>query len=308
MKTLMTNWLVSAASLLFAVPLFGCDPESTELGSTVGEETSGGVAGTSSGGFEPTGEASSSGGEPAVCAAATDAAACAAVPGDFESSCLWVDMHTTDATCDLEGAPVGRCVASEYIGDGCATTSSCVEDTSVFTRELEDGTYEWFSGPTPCGDGFQDYFECHYDDSDPGPCECLCQGLGGIGSQECDPFGPACPNSLGSAQECEPVVAGDPWSCFPQDDGTSPTYGDECSLEGAPLAACAGLTTCLPAEGLGVSGCDGGEGGGCCAQLCDHTLDIADVCPDEGQVCQPFYEEDQAPAGYEHVGVCRLVP
>ena len=98
----------------------------------------------------------------------------------------------------------------------------------------------------------------------------------------------------------------DGWRCVPQESGTSPAYGDECWPEDSPGVACTGDTICLPSEGLGVAGCDGGEGMGCCTQLCSLAMSDDESCPDEGQVCTPFYGEAQPPAGYEDVGVCRV--
>lgn len=317
MKTLMNDWLVIAASLVVLNVSPGCDVESKEIGATVGEgtsggegqtETTGGAEGTS-GGAEGTsgGVGESSGGAVPNCAAAGSADACDAVEGDFEFACVWVDVQTTDATCSADDDPVGRCIVSQYFGDGCIGTNSCVDDVSIFTREVPDGGFEWFSAGSPCGSSLPDYSECRYDGSDTAPCECLCQGLGGIGSRSCDPLlGPACPNSLGSSQECEPNPQNDGWACAPQSAGTSPVYGDECWPEDSPGVACTGDTICLPAEGLGVAGCDGGEGMGCCTQLCSLAMSGDDSCPDEGQECTPFYGEAEAPEGYEDIGVCRL--
>ena len=151
------------------------------------------------------------------------------------------------------------------------------------------------------------YSQCIYDGGDPAPgCACACEGVGGVvPGAACDPLGEACPDTPETSQECEPNLQNDGWACVPQYAGTSPAYGDECWPEDSPAVACTGETICLPADGLGVAGCDGGEGGGCCTQLCDLTLGGDSACPDEGQVCAQFYD-GQPPEGYEHVGVCRL--
>ncbi len=300
--TILTDWLVSAASLVLIAPLLACDTQSTEIGATVGEETE-----TSSGDeSSPGGVGESSGGQGAGCAAALDADACGAIRLGDQLSCLWVDVQKSDATCSPNEGSEGRCITSQYYGDGCSGVSTCVDGLSVFTRDLGDGTFDWFTFPSLCGSAFLDYDECVYDESDAAPCECLCQGLGGIGSDTCDPLGVACPSSFGGLQECEPSAGGESWRCAPQETETNPTYGDECTPDFAPDVACLGETICLPAEGLGVAGCDGGEGGGCCTQICDLTLGEGNPCPDEGQVCQPFYGDEPPPEGYEHVGVCKL--
>ncbi len=302
MKTLMTDWLVFVASLVLVAPSLGCDAKSTEIGATVGETEA------STGGQETTGGtgASTEGPPESACGAAVDADACGAVDAGGEISCLWVDVQISDATCSPNAVSEGRCVASRYFGDGCGGSFSCVEDVSVFTRDLGDGTFEWFSSFSTCGSAFVDYDECRYDDSDPEPCPCLCQGLGGSGTELCDPLGVTCPNSFGWPQECGPIAEGDGWRCTPQETESNPVYGDDCRPGVAPEIACAGEAICRPAEGLGVAGCDGGEDGGCCTQLCDLTLGEGVSCPDEGQSCQPFYGDEPPPEGYEHVGVCRL--
>lgn len=307
MKTLMNDWLVTAGALVVLTTLFGCDAESKEIGATAegessgtetGAETSGGVGETTGGVGE------SSGGAGSNCAAAADEDACGAVQLG-QDSCVWVDVETTDETCSLDGDPVGRCVELRFFGDGCATVRSCVDDVSVFTRELGAGGYEWFSFPTQCGYDLVGYAACVYEGSDDAPCECLCQGLGGIGSSNCDPLtGPPCPGTQ-LPEQCVPNIQNDGWECAPQEGDPNLGYGDECSLEYSPELACIGATTCLPSEGLGVEGCDGGSEVGCCTQLCSLTAKDAS-CPDEGQVCSPFYGEEEPPEGYEDVGVCRL--
>ncbi len=301
MKSLMTDWIVPAAALCLAVPLLACDAKSTEIGATVGEETTGEVMGTSSGDVET----ASTGGATDPCAA-LDQQACEAADLLDDIECAWVDVQTSDGTCsEGEGEGVGgRCIASESFGDGCLETYACVDGMSVFTRDLGDGIFEWFTLPAPCGAAVLDYEECRYDGSDAAPCACLCEGLGGSDAEPCNPLGTACPDAQGTSQECEPTASGESWICVPQFAGTSPGYGDECWPEDSPAVACTGQTICLPAEGLGVADCDGGDGGGCCTQLCD--LDAGASCPDDGQICSPFYTDGDAPVGYERVGVCRL--
>lgn len=313
------RWLASL--ILFTV---ACDSKSNEIGSTVGEEgstgempvdpidtegSSGVDPSVSSGGESTFGDETTAGPVDGACEQALNADACAAVdPGDeSQDECVWVaEINTSDNTCSLDSEPTGRCITTQYVGDGCAP-SPCVGNDNVYRRDLGDGTFEWLAMTFSCGQEPVGFTQCFYDgfgENAPG-CDCVCEGLGGtVPGAECDPLGDACPDTPKTSQECEPDGTGETWSCVPQNAGTSPGYGDECWPEDSPLVACTGQTTCLEADGLGVAGCDGGEGGGCCTMLCD-LFDDFNPCPDEGQFCAPFYAED-APEGYEHVGVCRL--
>lgn len=131
-------------------------------------------------------------------------------------------------------------------------------------------------------------------------------GVGG----ECDPLATPCPDwdspSENTVQECEPTLAGDGWSCAPQQAATNPGYGDLCSLQERRIVACLQDSVCVPSDSVGAVSCEPHEGEGCCTEICDVTHPWA--CPDAtvGQTCQPFYPEGTAPSGYEHVGVCVL--
>ncbi len=189
--------------------------------------------------------------------------------------------------CDTKSTEIGATVGEETAGESEETVADSEETTD---GDESTGGEETTGGETSDGE----------ETSDSGAT------TGGGPAESCDPLGDPCPNTQGASQECEPTADGESWSCVPQFAGTSPTYGDECWPEDSPSVACTGETICLPADGLGVAGCDGGEGGGCCTQLCDLTLGEGNPCPDEGQFCRPFYGDEQPPAGYEHVGVCQL--
>ena len=45
---------------------------------------------------------------------------------------------------------------------------------------------------------------------------------------------------------------------------------------------------------------------GCCSPICDLSMPAA--CPGTGQTCEPYYLEGFEPAGYENIGICKLVP
>lgn len=294
------RWIASV--ILFTV---ACDSKSNEIGATVGDEESTNdsvdVDESSAGDTE---EESDLG----PCAEAVTQDACEALDFglDAEEQCAWIsEIYTSDNTCSLDTSPIGRCITMQYFGDGCVS-SPCVGDENVYRRDRGDGTFEWFASSV-CGSEPVGFSQCLYDGAnevEPG-CGCVCEGLGGgVPGVECDPLGDACPDTSTVSQECEPNATGESWSCFPQNAGTSPSYGDECWPEDSPSVACTGQNICLDADGLGVAGCDGGEGGGCCTMLCD-LFDDFNPCPDEGQVCAPFYADD-VPEGYEHVGICRL--
>lgn len=296
----MNDWFLAVGALGVLTTLFGCDLDSKEIGATIGGESSGTATGLGTSG----GVGESSGAVESGCAAVADEDACVAHQTGSQSECVWVDVQTTDATCSFEGETQGRCIELRFFGDGCTQVTPCVDQTSVYTRELETGGFESFPYPAQCGYDLVGFSDCKYDGSEEAPCGCLCQGLGGIGSVDCDPLvGPPCPGTPAAPWECVPTPQNDAWECIPQE-GDPLGYGDECSLE-QPYLACLRGTTCLPPEGLGIAECDGGDGAGCCAQLCSLTEEDAS-CPDEGQICSPFYGEAEPPEGYEDLGVCRL--
>ena len=313
------RWLT--ALLLCAA---ACDSKSNEIGSTVGDESSTGempadpveTEGTSGADPSETSGGETSGGDPTsgpvegACEQAEDADECAALDfgPDSLDQCTWISqVNTSDNACSIESESSGRCITVQYQGDGCAY-SPCVGEQSIYRRDTGDGVFEWFAVEGLCEYQPVGYQQCFYDgfgEVEPG-CDCVCEGLGGsVPGGDCDPLGDACPDTAKTSQECEPNAANDGWACVPQNAGTSPTYGDDCWPEDSPLVACTGQNICLPVDGLGVAGCDGGEGGGCCTMLCD-LFDDFNPCPDEGQLCAPFYEEGAAPEGYDHVGVCQL--
>ena len=275
--------------------LAACDVKSEEIGATVGESS----------GDDTTAE---TGNPETSCEVADDQETCEATdfgPDSLER-CAWVESIVSDTTCSVDAEPQGQCITTRYQGEGCAY-SPCLGSTSVFQRDAGGGMMEWFASDAFCEYQPAEFSQCFYGEGELAPgCACVCEGLGGVvPGAECDPFD-GCPDTTETSQECEPNPQNDGWVCVPQYAGTSPGYGDECWPEDSPSVACTGETICLPAEDLGVAGCDGGEGGGCCTQLCDLTLGGGVPCPDDGQVCAPFYGDAEPPTGYEHVGVCRL--
>ena len=291
-------WLFSVLALLAA-----CD--SNEIGATVGEDGTSGAFPAETEGADTSGGMSGGEIEFGPCAAASDAESCEELlGGDSLTECRWVEVHVTDAACDVDEIVESRCVTVNFQGDGCLPTPCNAAGEQIYVHERDDGGTERITSvDIDCSFAVQAFDTCLFGipNFPLGPaCECTCEGLGGI---ICEPrFGACTDGADGGPQECEPTPENDGWSCVPQTAGTSPAYGQACSPEDSPAVACEGDTICLPAAGLGIAGCDGTEAGGCCAQLCSVDLDD---CPEVEQVCTPYYEGD-APAGYENLGVCRL--
>ena len=104
----------------------------------------------------------------------------------------------------------------------------------------------------------------------------------------CDPIDDTCPPGCGC------YFAGGEFNCFLDVSGDEGAPGDPCDS----VLACDPGHFCLEAEL--VPAC---EWDGCCAAHCD--LEADDPCGD-GLSCVPWYTKGEAPAGYEHVGICNL--
>lgn len=108
----------------------------------------------------------------------------------------------------------------------------------------------------------------------------------------CDPLLQDCSET----EACYPEPNG--FFCSPDASGEMGGYADPCEY----------LNVCDPglfcADAATVPGCDGSTG--CCSEYCD-TSDPGATCMGVGQECTPFYEEGQAPPGYENVGIC-IIP
>ncbi|HWB79773.1 MAG TPA: ribulose phosphate epimerase [Nannocystaceae bacterium] len=109
----------------------------------------------------------------------------------------------------------------------------------------------------------------------------------------CDPLLQDCNEGEG----CYPT--NDIFSCVPDAGGEQGAYGEGCEF----LNVCdPGLFCANPA---GVPNCQGSIG--CCSSFCDTTDPNATMnCPGNsgGQECVPWFEEGQAPPGYENLGAC----
>jgi hypothetical protein len=105
----------------------------------------------------------------------------------------------------------------------------------------------------------------------------------------CDPLLQDCSDT----EACYPEENG--FFCSPDASGEAGAFGDACEY----LNVCDAGLFCADA-GV-VPGCAGSSG--CCSEYCDIS-DPNPVCMGAGQECTPYYEENQAPPGYENVGVC----
>jgi hypothetical protein len=109
----------------------------------------------------------------------------------------------------------------------------------------------------------------------------------------CDPLLQDCPDGEG----CYPVNEG--MACAPDASGPDAgVAGDPCEY----INVCDPGLACINAEY--VPGCAGAVG--CCAPFCDTDAPNCDA--GAGEECVPWWEEGQAPPGYENVGVCSLPP
>ena len=111
----------------------------------------------------------------------------------------------------------------------------------------------------------------------------------------CDPLTQTC--SLGDA--CYPIGIG--FACAPDASGADGLYGDPCEF----LNVCDPMLFCAPPDS--VPGCVGASG--CCSEFCDvadpnASMDCAGAAG--GQECVPWFEEGQAPPGFENVGACAI--
>lgn len=119
-------------------------------------------------------------------------------------------------------------------------------------------------------------------------CFCTCD-------VPCDPLDQNCDEG----QECMPVA--DFFECVPDASGDAGAYGDPCEFVNVcdPGLVCVDPSAVPPGQA-----CEGAAG--CCTPLCDVTA--PNTCPGEGQTCQRWYEEGNAPMGLENVGACSLPP
>lgn len=205
--------------------------------------------------------------------------------------------------CDpwLQDCPEGeKCVAYASTG-GDWDANRCVPVTGAGAP----GDPCVYSGPIEATDDCDESSYCwNVDDMHIGTCLAFCTGLpempecpigsdcmiSGEGSinlcvDTCDPIGQDCNDGFAC------YWAGAFFECIMTTMDIPP--GEACGF----LNDCAGGLACV-AAGL-LPSCLGDS---CCAAFCDVN-DIA-ACPDPNLECVPFFDQGQAPVGYEHIGVC----
>jgi hypothetical protein len=108
----------------------------------------------------------------------------------------------------------------------------------------------------------------------------------------CDPLTLDC---VQSGDVC--ISTGDTFICVLDASGEEAQAHDPCEYANScdPGLACVNSTAAVECDPA-VSGC--------CEPFCD--LSEPNLCPGQGQVCTPWFEQGQAPEGYEKVGVCAL--
>ncbi len=107
----------------------------------------------------------------------------------------------------------------------------------------------------------------------------------------CDPLGDDCD----AGELCVP--AGPSFICAPDAAPDTGALGEPCEF----INVCdPGLGCLAPVEGV----CDEPLGAGCCLPYCSLS---APGCP-EGLGCLPWWEEGDAPEGFEDVGACHVMP
>lgn len=106
----------------------------------------------------------------------------------------------------------------------------------------------------------------------------------------CDPFEPTCP----AGHHCHPSAL------TPELFACTPDASLGAAFEPCGKADCAAGLLCSEP---GAAAVECAPDTNCCTPLCDLG---APDCPGAGQVCLPYYEMGQAPAGLEDVGRCGL--
>ncbi len=290
--------------LLFATPVLACtggtvDP--TTSGATTSDSTT--ANSTSSSTTAATiGESDPSGSEGCSFIACTDEGSnCASSPGPTGSRCSVCSVWAQDC-------PTGeKCSAWANDGGNAWNATICVP-----VGPDKPGDPCTAEGPPPNGaDSCELGAMCWYLDSETyeGTCVSLCKGT--LEKPSCADPGEFCtitnqavlnlclPRCDPLLQDCAPLD-----KCVIADDGpicvlkTQFEYGlgEPCEF---PLDCAPGLYCVDSAD---FPGC---EGAGCCSPYCDHTQ--PNDCPGAPeQSCVPWYTPEQAPEGYDHLGICAI--
>ena len=328
--------------VLAALLLAGCGPDAI---TTIGETTAGSTDATSSG--DPSSSTSSDPSAASDPDTSTDPGTTTVDPTTDPSTttdptsdtdCEFV-CTTTDTGCGLVETPDGlqpRCSPCDVWYQDCPDGDKCVpwdsdgdlawDSTRCVTVEGDgvDGdpcVAEGQTGVDNCAFGHV----CWSVDPDTGEGTCLAQCTGDADEPICAP-GKLCmivndgavnlcltaceplEDSCLEGQTCQAAPSGDGFVCLPKIN-TPGGVGSPCDQ----LASCDPGLLCLGHDFFPHPACE--DAGGCCAPYCNLSqgegpanptcAPIAGDIPEIG--CVAYYEEGQAPPGFEDLGVC-IVP
>jgi hypothetical protein len=115
----------------------------------------------------------------------------------------------------------------------------------------------------------------------------------------CDPLTQSC--DLDGGEACYLNGNTESFFCAPDYSGETGAYGDPC--DSMYINVCDPYLLCVPSNA--VPNCDGTSG--CCTPFCPVSEGAAN-CPGAagGQECVAVYAENNAPPGYEDVGICMI--
>ena len=199
---------------------------------------------------------------------------CMPYANDGGSAWNGVKCFPVDPAPDPVGSPC------TVVGNGVSGLDSCDEAAMCWgvDPETAEGTCYAFCTGSPenpmCSPGFA--------------CPIYADAILILCHPKCDPLAQDCADG----DACLPYPR-DVFICILDASGEMGAYGDPCDYSNA----CDPGLVCLNPEY--VPGC---QAGGCCTPFCDTSA--PNTCPGDGQECIPWYEEGEAPEGYEHVGVC----
>jgi hypothetical protein len=186
------------------------------------------------------------------------------------------DAGAVGDTCTVEGSGVSGL-------DTCTSRAMCY----YVDQETNEGVCIGFCDGTPMAP------TC-----DPGYiCTIVNDGVLTLCRPECDPLLQNCDGDAA----CLQATGSDGFTCITDASGEAGAAGDPCEY----INSCDPGLTC--GEAAALPGCAGATG--CCTEFCDLTeAEPSANCSLGGGVeCVGWWEDGQAPPGYEHVGVC-LIP
>jgi hypothetical protein len=197
--------------------------------------------------------------------------------------------HSVPTTGD-EPPDIGTTTAPETMTSGepvdttTGTTDQPPDTTTGTTGEPIDTTTGTTDDPGETTGDLPDVcegFECQADE--------MCVAIGG--APVCLPLCQPLLEQCGADEVC--AQANDLFVCASDASGDGGAVGDDCQFANA----CDDGNVCL--SGDVVSGCDGPS---CCSTFCD--LSQPDPCGPLGMQCHAWFEQGEAPAGFEDLGVC----